>query len=126
VITLVYLLIGSFWFQSWYVLWVLVLAALLPSSTWTQWLLPFYSLGALWSNLTTDFGNRAPGVTALTVNRLMVATLLTPLLCVAACLLARRLMRAKSARSGVRLRDVPARYKRLPAASAALRAQNDK
>ncbi|MDP9315612.1 MAG: hypothetical protein M3R24_32920 [Chloroflexota bacterium] len=91
-ITLAYLLVGSFWFQSWYVLWVLAIAALLPRSRWTQQLLPFYSLGALWSNLATDFLNQTQRVSAVTVSWVMVITLLTPMVCVRAFLLVRRLI----------------------------------
>jgi len=38
-VTLVYLLIGSFWFQHWYLLWVLAPAALLPANRWALTLL---------------------------------------------------------------------------------------
>ena len=94
-IMLAYLLVGSFWFQSWYVLWVLAIGALVPTSRWTQWLLPFYSLGALWSNLATDFLNQSQRVSALTVSWIMVMTLLTPMLCALAFLLVRRLIHAR-------------------------------
>jgi hypothetical protein len=59
--TLAYLLIGSFWFQHWYLLWVLAPAVLLPDSRWTLTLLPAYCLGALWSNLTNSFARNQPG-----------------------------------------------------------------
>jgi hypothetical protein len=83
VITMAYLLVGAFWFQSWYVLWVLVLAALLPGSRFTRVLLPLFSLGALWSNLSTDFLNqdRAQRFSGLQVETIMVVALWTPLLC---------------------------------------------
>lgn len=60
-VTLAYLLVGSFWFQHWYVLWVLAPAVLLPDSRWTRMLLPAYCLGALWSNLTNSFARNQPG-----------------------------------------------------------------
>ncbi|MDQ2995884.1 MAG: glycosyltransferase 87 family protein [Chloroflexota bacterium] len=60
-VTLAYLLIGSFWFQHWYLLWVLAPAVLLPDSRWTLTLLPAYCLGALWSNLTNSFSRNQPG-----------------------------------------------------------------
>ncbi len=54
-ITMAYLLVGAYWFHGWYVLWALALAALLPSSSFTQMIMPLYSLGALLSNIATDF-----------------------------------------------------------------------
>ena len=60
-VTLAYLLVGSFWFQHWYLLWVLAPAVLLPDSRWTRTLLPAYCLGALWSNLTNSFARNQPG-----------------------------------------------------------------
>jgi len=60
-VTLAYLLVGSFWFQHWYLLWVLAPAVLLPTSRWTLTLLPAYCLGALWSNLTNSFARNQPG-----------------------------------------------------------------
>ena len=60
-VTLAYLLVGSFWFQHWYLLWVLAPAVLLPDSRWTLTLLPAYCLGALLSNLTNSFARYQPG-----------------------------------------------------------------
>jgi hypothetical protein len=83
VITLAYLLVGSYWFQSWYILWAIVLATLLPMSRWALTLLPLYSLGGLWSNLVTDFANQDPAqlLTSTQIAWLMVGTLLVPMLC---------------------------------------------
>ncbi len=39
-LTMVFLIVGSFWFWHWYLLWVLVLAALLPASRFTALVLP--------------------------------------------------------------------------------------
>lgn len=82
-ITMIYLVVGAFWFQSWYVLWVLVLAALLPGSRFTGVLLPLFSLGALWSGLSTDFLNqdRIHRFSGFQVETIMVVVLWTPLLC---------------------------------------------
>ncbi|NJM06633.1 hypothetical protein HC891_11240 [Candidatus Gracilibacteria bacterium] len=49
-----YLLIGSFWFMPWYILWVLPLAALLPTSSWARVWVPTLALAALWAGLTAD------------------------------------------------------------------------
>ena len=54
-VTLTYLLVGSFWFQPWYMLWVLAPAALLPDSRFTRAVLPWLCLGALWSNILFDY-----------------------------------------------------------------------
>jgi len=107
-VTLAYLLVGSFWFQHWYLLWVLAPAVLLPGSRWTLTLLPAYCLGALWSNLTNSFARNQPGYP---LNDTQVAAInglaqILPLLCVLLVtriwqdaprlLVATRRMRAKS------------------------------
>ena len=83
VMTMAYLLVGCFWFQAWYVMWVLVLAALLPGDSFTVRQLPLFALGALWSNVSTDFLNqdRLHRFQAIQIDSIMVATLWTPLLC---------------------------------------------
>ncbi len=82
-VTLVYLLIGSFWFQHWYLLWVLAPAALLPANRWALTLLPAYCLGALWSDLTGTFLRGLPGrpFTATQVEAYSVLAQVAPLLC---------------------------------------------
>ncbi|MFN8467123.1 MAG: glycosyltransferase 87 family protein [Caldilineaceae bacterium] len=52
---LFYLLVGSFWFQTWYVLWVLAPAALLPASRFTRYVLPWLCWGVLCSNVVADY-----------------------------------------------------------------------
>ena len=37
VVSMLYLVVGSFWFQPWYVLWVIAPAALLPGSRFTRY-----------------------------------------------------------------------------------------
>lgn len=54
-ISLFYLVLGAFWFQHWYVLWVLAPAALLPGSSLTQNVIPYLGLGALSANLAQGF-----------------------------------------------------------------------
>lgn len=54
-VSMLYLLVGSFWFQHWYILWVLAPAALLPDSRFTRWVLPWLAFGALSSNVGMDF-----------------------------------------------------------------------
>ena len=50
-----FLLVGSFWFWHWYLLWVVVLAALLPTSRFTTTALPICCLVALWFAIASDF-----------------------------------------------------------------------
>ena len=54
-VTMAFLLVGSFWFWHWYLLWVVVLAALLPTSRFTTTVLPICCLGALWFSIASDF-----------------------------------------------------------------------
>ncbi|MGB7876412.1 MAG: hypothetical protein WBL25_18675 [Anaerolineales bacterium] len=54
-ISMSYLLIGSFWFQHWYVLWVLAPAVLLPDSRFTRSILPWLVFSALSSNAAMSF-----------------------------------------------------------------------
>jgi hypothetical protein len=54
-VSIVYLLVGSFWFQHWYVLWVLAPAALVPDSRLTRSVLPWLAFGALSSNVALNF-----------------------------------------------------------------------
>jgi len=54
-ISILYLLVGSFWFQHWYVLWALVPAVLLPDSYLTRTVLPWLAFGALSSNMAMSF-----------------------------------------------------------------------
>lgn len=54
-VTMAFLLVGSFWFWHWYLLWVVVLAALLPTSRFTTTALPLLCLGALWFAIASDF-----------------------------------------------------------------------
>jgi hypothetical protein len=83
-ITLIYLLLGSFWFQHWYLLWLLAPAALLPASRSTLLLLPAYCLGALWSNLSNSFLRYLPGqaLGATQVSAINLLIQVAPLFCV--------------------------------------------
>jgi hypothetical protein len=53
--SMLYVLVGSFWFQHWYILWVIAPAALQPDSLFTRSVLPWLALGALSSNVAMDF-----------------------------------------------------------------------
>ncbi len=59
-VTVIYLALGSFWFQHWYVLWCLAPAALLPSSRYTRLALPWLCFGALASNVLNDLAPQVP------------------------------------------------------------------
>jgi ALG3 protein len=54
-VIMAFLIVGSFWFWHWYLLWVVVLAALLPTSRFTTTVLPICCLGALWFYIASDF-----------------------------------------------------------------------
>jgi hypothetical protein len=54
-VMMAFLLVGSFWFWHWYLLWVVVLAALLPTSRITTTVLPICCLGALGFYIASDF-----------------------------------------------------------------------
>jgi ALG3 protein len=54
-VTMAFLIVGSFWFWHWYMLWVLVLAALRPASRFTTLVLPACCFGALWLTIASDF-----------------------------------------------------------------------
>ena len=54
-VIMAFLLVGSFWFWHWYLLWVIVLAALLPTGRFTTTVLPICCLGALWFSIASDF-----------------------------------------------------------------------
>ncbi len=55
VLTLFYLAVGSFWFQHWYVVWLLAPAVLLADGRLTQRVLPWLAGGALAANVVADF-----------------------------------------------------------------------
>ena len=54
-LSMFYLLVGSFWFQHWYVLWALAPAVLIPTSRLTRSTLPWLAFGALASNVVMSF-----------------------------------------------------------------------
>lgn len=53
-VTLIYLLVGSFWLMPWYGLWALTLAALLPERRAERHWIMALTLGLLWSGLAAD------------------------------------------------------------------------
>ena len=80
VASLLYLTVGSFWFQHWYVLWAIVPAALLSWSRFTRWVLPFLCLGALSSNIiaATLSGLPVMIISVIGLTGLVVATIWLP------------------------------------------------
>jgi alpha-1,6-mannosyltransferase len=66
-VTMAFLLVGSFWFWHWYLLWVIVLAALLPTSRFTTSVLPACCAGTIWLYIASDFLiRRGRAVTTIT------------------------------------------------------------
>lgn len=55
IVSMLYLTVGSFWFQHWYILWVIWPAALLPGSRFTRSILPWVVFGALSANVGMNF-----------------------------------------------------------------------
>ncbi len=55
IVSMFYLVVGSFWFQHWYVLWVLAPAVLSPAHRFTRSMLPWLVFGALSSNAAMSF-----------------------------------------------------------------------
>jgi hypothetical protein len=54
-VSMIYLVVGTFWFQHWYVLWVLAPAVLIPTSRFTRTVLPWLVFGALSSNVAMSY-----------------------------------------------------------------------
>jgi len=81
-VALLYLGVGSFWFQHWYLVWVLAPAALLPDALLTRWLLPWLGFGALVANVISAFAPAlAPEpLSKIALAALIVAVLWTPVL----------------------------------------------
>jgi hypothetical protein len=76
VVSLLYLLLGSFWFQHWYVVWVLAPAALLPNSRITRALLPWLCFGALAANGAESFLAGLPGLALGTTTLAAIAVVI--------------------------------------------------
>jgi hypothetical protein len=55
ILSIFYLLVGSFWFQYWYILWALAPAVLLPDNRIVRITLPWFAFGALSSNVLISF-----------------------------------------------------------------------
>ncbi len=72
-LSLLYVLVGSFWFQHWYLTWVLAPAALLPDTRLTRTLLPWLCFGALTANVLSAF---APVLAPVTLSKAASAALL--------------------------------------------------
>ncbi len=92
VVSLLYLLLGSFWYQHWYMLWVLAPAALLPYSGFTRNVAPWLTLGSLSSNVVADYLPQLAGPPLARTGRVIavVATTWLPAVLAAVILLARR------------------------------------
>lgn len=80
-ISLLYLVVGAFWFQHWYVLWVAAPAALIADSRFTRSLLPWLGFGALSANVASAYLLAAVprGQPRTGVYSLIVATIWAPI-----------------------------------------------
>jgi hypothetical protein len=82
VIATLYFIVGSYWFQHWYVLWLVALVAVLPQTRWAGRWLPLYVLGAMLAAHTLDFLNSyrpGPLLAPLPASVLYVVILFAPL-----------------------------------------------
>ncbi|MBX7234164.1 MAG: glycosyltransferase 87 family protein [Caldilineales bacterium] len=79
-VALLYLLVGSFWFQHWYMVWAAAPAALLPDHPFTRRILPWLCFGAMCSNIVYDAFARlpAPALTPPQLQALVVALVWAP------------------------------------------------
>ncbi len=60
-LVLFYLAVGSFWYQPWYLLWLLAPAALTPIGRLARTVVPWLTFGALASNIVADAIIQQPG-----------------------------------------------------------------
>ena len=79
-LVLLYLLIGSYWFQAWYVLWPLALLCCVPGKT--SQITTTFGFAALVSAIISDYLRSAelPGVGVWQISALAVAIILIPVL----------------------------------------------
>jgi hypothetical protein len=84
-IVFAYLVIGSFWFQSWYLVWLIALAALLPVSRLTQIVMPVFAVSAMIAGVASDYLRHqpAPPLSSGQISLLTVVITLLPMACVA-------------------------------------------
>ncbi len=93
-------LVGSFWFQHWYILWALAPAALLPGSQFTRSILPWLTFGALLSNVAMDFLlATAMSISEMLVQYILVVVMIWGPILLAAITLALARRRASAALS---------------------------
>jgi hypothetical protein len=97
-VSILYLLVGSYWLQPWYFLWVLAPTVLLPKSQLTRFILPWLVFGALSSNVIMDFIANTPNITLppLTKYILPVAIIWGPALLVTCSIFLYRWLRMRS------------------------------
>jgi hypothetical protein len=81
VVALLYLSVGSFWFQSWYAIWAIALAALSPGSSLNRRAVPLFSGVVLFAAVGADYArHNAPQILAgWQISALVVASMLIPL-----------------------------------------------
>jgi len=115
-VTIAYLLIGSFWFMQWYIVWAIVLAALLPTSRWTRVLLPLYSATTLVALVMGEFLLFEPAhrLAADQIVWLQQIVINGPLLLALAVIGGRRLWRAYTQQTLVTHPSSPQRSIQLP------------
>ncbi len=80
VVSLLYLTVGSFWFQHWYVVWAILPAALLPWSRFSRGVLPLVCLGPLAAHIVADTLSQLPVmiISVIGLTGLVVAVIWLP------------------------------------------------
>ena len=96
--SVIYVLVGSYWLQHWYFLWILAPAVLLAQKRHLRFILPWLSFGALSSNVIMDFIGHFSNIklAAPTSYILPVAIIWGPVVIVLAAYLIARQLRTRS------------------------------
>lgn len=76
IVVIAYLAIGSYWFQAWYLVWPLALAALIPRTALARIALPLFCAGALMAAVLSDYLRAGEGVPASIVNVAVVGVII--------------------------------------------------
>ncbi len=79
-VVLLYLWVGSYWFQPWYVLWPLALLCVVPGQVWAKRIAVPFGVAALVSTVTTDYLRNAtlPSVNGWLISLLAVMIIIVP------------------------------------------------
>lgn len=77
-VVLAYFAIGSFWFQPWYLAWLVALAALMPTARFSRIVLPVYGLSALLAATLSDYLRASEALPGWAISAVTVTVLFLP------------------------------------------------